>query len=579
MGALCCKKNRSQKNRSAKKRDSHRDDENDENDSDEALNDNGEDEHEGSGSSNEARNDAGGGLIGWMTGAASSQADEDDEGGKKKKKKRKDEDDSDDDEGTSRKKKKKRKDDKVVLKVTIKSAKGLKDTDWIGNSDPYCIIEIPSSKKNKKRKVGRTEVCGDSAEPVWNQSFIVDCKLGDYLEFSVFDEDTFSDELLGRATLDHKMYFPFGYDGEIRLNETGQETWSFIKVSVEVQKAPKQDEDSDDGKQKKGGLSGLNFEENQVAWKKAHAVVNAMESDETLAREETTSTALETLVRLAETGLPIPHEALSRVVACLQSTDRRYRLASLMISKALGRRVKAFAPDIAEALGDDDEDVRAGACKVLGTLGDVSAPFVTELGNLLYDEVPAVRSAALEALGLLSQTDCLQALVVLGTCLDHQDKRYRLACCLILKALGVKATPHAYSLAERVEQDSSVDVKVAACGALGNMGLGAASVQPALVALYHGELDANVRVQQAAQQAIEKLKKEHQPMPPRPDQSAESGAPPTAEAARRSKRQSSAPSTSKATSAAAAGAHRKSNARQGKQPTTSGASSSRFSIL
>jgi len=339
------------------------------------------------------------------------------------------------------------------------------------------------------------------------------------LDFSIFDEDTFTDELLGRASLDHGSYYPFGYEGEVRLNETGDSRWAFVEISIQITKAPKLAADQLGARGNQGGeiLTGLNFDENKVAWKKAHAVVNAMEADEALAREETTSTALETLVRLAETGLPIPHEALARVVACLQSTDRRYRLASLMICKALGRRVKAFAVDISEALADDDEDVRSGAAKVLGTLGDASAPFVTELGNLLQDEVPAVRSAALEALGLLSQTDCLQALVVLGTCLDHQDKRYRLACCLILKALGVKATPHAYSLAERIEQDSSVDVKVAACGALGNIGMGATSVQPALVALYKGEVDQNSRVQQAALQAIEKLKKERRPLPPRAD--------------------------------------------------------------
>merc|ERR1719324_662498 len=160
-----------------------------------------------------------------------------------------------------------------------------------------------------------------------------------------------------------------------------------------------------------------------------------------------------------------------------------------MICKALGRRMKPFVSEIGEALADNDEDVRAGACKVIGTLGDAATPYVTEIGNLLHDEVPTVRSAALESLGILTHADNLQALVVLGQCLDHEDKRYRLACCLILKAVGVKATPHAYPLAERIEQDPSIDVRIAACGTLGNIGLGAASVQPALVSLYRAEAD------------------------------------------------------------------------------------------
>lgn len=524
MGGLCSKKKRKSK-KSASGNNSDGDGPDNE---DKALNSGDEDEDgDGSGGSNEDKKRSvggAGGLLAWMTGAGANDGDEEDSKRKKKKKKKRKGDDSDDDDEEARGKRQKRKDrkkrdDAVTLKVLVKSAKGLKDTDWIGHSDPYCIVEIPSKKaKSGKKEVGRTNVCKDSENPVWNQTFMVECSLGDQIDFAVYDEDTFTDELLGRACVDHSSYYPFGYEGEVRLNETGDSRWAFVHVSIQITKAPKSAASPRLGARgNQGGetLAGLNFDENKVAWKKAHAVVNAMEADEALAREETTSTALETLVRLAETGLPIPHEALSRVVACLQSSDRRYRLASLMICKALGRRVKAFAADIAEALADDDEDVRSGAAKVLGTLGDASAPFVTELGNLLQDEVPAVRSGALEALGLLSQTDCLQALVVLGTCLDHQDKRYRLACCLILKALGVKATPHAYSLAERIEQDSSVDVKVAACGALGNIGMGATSVQPALVALYKGEVDQNSRVQQAALQAIEKLQKERRPLPPR----------------------------------------------------------------
>lgn len=493
MGAICCKK----KKKKWKPEDN------------EVNSDHGSEngsEHSSDGKEKEEK----GGVLGWLTGGGE---DDDD----KKKKKKDDDDDDEDDDGEKKKKKKKKKDDRCQVKVTVVKAKGLKDSDWIGSSDPYATVEIPSSRgKGKLKKVGQTEICGESENPIWNQSFTFDCKMTDYILFSIFDEDTFSDELLGKAKLDAGMWYPFGYDGELRLNETGSQDWAFVFVKIVILKGPKEDSEEERERNKPKEV-GLNFDENKEAWKRAHDVVNAMENDETLAKEETTSTALETLVRLAETGLPIPHEALSRVVACLHSTDRRYRLAALMISKALGRRMKNFAGEIAEALADDDEDVRSGACKVLGTLGEASAPYVSELGNSLQDEVPAVRSAALEALGLLSQTDCLQALVVLGTCLDHQDKRYRLACCLILKALGVKSTPHAYHLAERVEQDTSVDVKVAACGALGNLGLGAASVQPALVALYHAEMDGNRRVQDAAQQALEKLRSEHRPLPPRPE--------------------------------------------------------------
>lgn len=426
---------------------------------------------------------------------------------------------SDDKESRKNKKKHRSDDDDVVkLEVCIKSASGLRDADWMGQSDPYCICEIPHPTKKKKKKVAsQTPVIDDNSNPIWNHAFKCKVKMGATLDFSIYDKDLMQDELLGRCELTHRLYFPFGYKGELRLQDTGEETWAHLKLSVKCLEVPEKTEAAADEKQGGRGLwAGINFEEDNASWMKAHAVVNAMEGDATLQKEETTSTALDTLVRLAESGLPIPSEALARVMACLQSTDRRYRLASLMICKALGQRVVPFAKDLGSALADADEEVRAGACKVLGTLGESAAPYVAEIGSLLHDEVPQVRSAALEALGVLSQADCLQALVVLGTCLDHEDKRYRLACCLILKALQVKATPHAYPLAERIEKDPSLDVRIAACGTLGNIGLGAASVQLALVSLYRAEADPDQRLSGAAKEALQKLREQGHPLPPRP---------------------------------------------------------------
>jgi len=80
----------------------------------------------------------------------------------------------------------------------------------------------------------------------------------------------------------------------------------------------------------------------------------------------------------------------------------------------------------------------------------------------------------------------------------------------------VKATPHAYALAERVTEDVSIDVRIAACGTLGNVGLGAGSVQPALASLYKAEKDPDPRVQAAAKEALEKLKSQNRPLPQRP---------------------------------------------------------------
>lgn len=123
-----------------------------------------------------------------------------------------------------------------VLRVFIDSAKGLRNADWGGKSDPYCTFEI-SAQGSKKFK---TRIIEDDLDPVWNESFEVEYIPGTHLCFEVFDKDVGPkrDDLLGKVTLEHHVYYPRGFDGDLRLLEAGKGVAATLRVAVFVPNAP-----------------------------------------------------------------------------------------------------------------------------------------------------------------------------------------------------------------------------------------------------------------------------------------------------------------------------------------------------
>lgn len=105
------------------------------------------------------------------------------------------------------------------LRVVITSAEGLRNADWIGKSDPYCVCEVPGKPYTRFK----TEVRSDTLEPVWNKQCDFDYTPGDPLEFSVFDKDIWpkSDDHLGRARLTAEHFYPNGFEGELPLDDQG----------------------------------------------------------------------------------------------------------------------------------------------------------------------------------------------------------------------------------------------------------------------------------------------------------------------------------------------------------------------
>jgi Ca2+-dependent lipid-binding protein len=84
-----------------------------------------------------------------------------------------------------------------LLRVHIKGAVNLKDTDLTGKSDPYAVITFDHTKEGAPKKQ-KTHVINNTLSPVWNTDlfFLVsdECK---QFKVELFDEDIGRDDKLG----------------------------------------------------------------------------------------------------------------------------------------------------------------------------------------------------------------------------------------------------------------------------------------------------------------------------------------------------------------------------------------------
>lgn len=118
--------------------------------------------------------------------------------------------------------------------IVIIGARGLVNADWSlsGNdkSDPYAICTIPGKHDFQIR----TRTIDNALDPVWNHEAVMEnWEPGDPLVFTVYDKDFGKrDDVLGTATLLSSEFDRDGYDGEVRLRETGEAARSFLKVRI-----------------------------------------------------------------------------------------------------------------------------------------------------------------------------------------------------------------------------------------------------------------------------------------------------------------------------------------------------------
>lgn len=126
----------------------------------------------------------------------------------------------------------------LTLKVTVISAKRLRNADWLvwdpsDVSDPYCICEVPGKPFTKFQ----TAVVKDNLNPEWDCSSVIhNFEADDTLRFSVWDEDVGkNDDSLGTAVLTSSQVYPRGFDGDLPLNDVNaKEGDATLKVRVEV---------------------------------------------------------------------------------------------------------------------------------------------------------------------------------------------------------------------------------------------------------------------------------------------------------------------------------------------------------
>jgi Ca2+-dependent lipid-binding protein len=118
------------------------------------------------------------------------------------------------------------------VRVTVFSARDLRNSDWIGKSDPYCTCEVVGKADTKFE----TAAIAESLNPRWDhEGEVVGYQVGDSITLTVKDKDPLKpDDILGKATLPCDSFLESGFSGDLQLSETSTATPSFLNVTVEV---------------------------------------------------------------------------------------------------------------------------------------------------------------------------------------------------------------------------------------------------------------------------------------------------------------------------------------------------------
>ncbi|KAM2227607.1 hypothetical protein ACFXTI_014398 [Malus domestica] len=117
-----------------------------------------------------------------------------------------------------------------TLEVNLVNAKGLKNTEFFGNMDPYVIITC--KKQQKKSKVATAQ----GSNPEWNESFVFSVADGvTELHLMIMDKDTgTADDFVGELSIPLRTIYEEGklppmkynvlrnkkYRGEIKIGFT-----------------------------------------------------------------------------------------------------------------------------------------------------------------------------------------------------------------------------------------------------------------------------------------------------------------------------------------------------------------------
>lgn len=119
----------------------------------------------------------------------------------------------------------------VRLKLCIVGAKGLRNVNRDGSSDPYCVCTVPG----KPELTFTTQFVGATSKPTWNYEVEFEYQHGDSLQFQIFHHNETFQEVLGETILGPLEFTPLGFDGDVKLTNTGWQVGSAVlNIKVEL---------------------------------------------------------------------------------------------------------------------------------------------------------------------------------------------------------------------------------------------------------------------------------------------------------------------------------------------------------
>lgn len=125
---------------------------------------------------------------------------------------------------------------KWTLRVCIESAKGLRDADWYGKSDPYCTCKIDS-----KSMFHRTHAVDGTSNPEWNSTTsFVGVDDDDLMRFDVYDSDSGvpgnNDDFLGWVEISCKEFMGGFFHKALDLKDDGKGISATLTIRVNAEK-------------------------------------------------------------------------------------------------------------------------------------------------------------------------------------------------------------------------------------------------------------------------------------------------------------------------------------------------------
>eukprot|EP00929_Paragymnodinium_shiwhaense_P067335 TRINITY_DN338_c1_g1_i1.p1 TRINITY_DN338_c1_g1~~TRINITY_DN338_c1_g1_i1.p1 ORF type:complete len:808 (-),score=168.26 TRINITY_DN338_c1_g1_i1:134-2557(-) len=102
------------------------------------------------------------------------------------------------------------------LAVSIVGATGLQAKNFVGNN-MKCSCVVKHRRYMAKPAKFETAALGNSLNPVWNETHELQWRIGEPLEFTVYDQGMLASKLEGTVVVPSEVFYPQGFAGEVPL--------------------------------------------------------------------------------------------------------------------------------------------------------------------------------------------------------------------------------------------------------------------------------------------------------------------------------------------------------------------------